>query len=60
MEEKKEVSIKEFRLLFRYFKNKKLQFIIYIFLTLLNFIPYLFTALIWGFALEALLKNQFL
>ena len=59
MEEKKEVSIKEFRLLFRYFKNKKLQFIIYIFLTLLNFIPYLFTALIWGFALEALLKNQF-
>lgn len=59
MKEKKDATIKEFRLLFHYLKHKKLQLIMYIFLVLLNFIPYLFTAFIWGLALETLLNNQF-
>ena len=52
-------NLEDFKIIKKYLKNKKLLCTTYIILVFLDIIPSICAGLIWGFALEALLKGTF-
>lgn len=48
-----------FKIIFNYLKNDKLKLFLYFILILSSYLPELLAAFFWGFALEALIKNNF-
>lgn len=51
-------NLKYFRVLLRYFKDDKLQFLLYTFLTVLKHFEPLVNAFVWAWAIEALTKGD--
>lgn len=49
-----------FKLLWRYLKDKKLRLFLYIFLILVSHIPGLTAPIFWGFDLESLISGSFI
>ncbi len=52
-------NLEDFKILKKYLKNKKLLCTVYVILVFSDIIPSILGGLIWGFALEALLKGTF-
>ena len=48
-----------FSIIFYYLRNDKLKLFIYLFLVLTSYLPSLFAAFFWGFALEELINKNF-
>lgn len=51
-------SPKNFKIIWNYLKGDKLKLVLYIILTITTILPSVFTAYLWGLALEALIAND--